>query len=523
VYVRAEREQRPEPEPTYERHAIEPASDDAPQLVRRAQPDAEPAASPTLVRASDRTGTPASDRLSELANPDAETLARAQRLTLGEAMQIKLARAVAGLGDVGDIVTVTHTAYIDALITYGHAAQYTAPVPYRVKLDPTIKQGIMNAMGSKLWRGAGWPGLRSTVVHPQVTAAVAAAAALAQATVNVGVAAAGALIPANLALFDFGPESGAVSVSSNVWTYHALPSRYGEKMIRFYTDSQYVSVALYYGIQGGARVWVDGQPVNAVNSFLMGGANVYLNLTFSSSLARLIEVKTDNMFAGVQVAPLAQVWAPAPLSAAGPRVLCVGDSFTQGYYATGGLGAYQVVMDQYLDAAWFGTDGQGGSGYVSKGSYTANYVDRAANHIAVAPDLVLVGGGGANDFYQSHTQTEVQAAVQAYFQQLRGALPDAKLVFVEGLLPPLFRNAGVGAQYDTLNAAIDGGLLAGLNVDRIRGCGTWLTGTGYQGHVIGDGNSDRYIFTDATHPNDAGHQYIGRRLAEQLIPILEAA
>jgi hypothetical protein len=43
--------------------------------------------------------------------------------------------------------------------------------------------------------------------------------------------------------------------------------------------------------------------------------------------------------------------------------------------------------------------------------------------------------------------------------------------------------------------------------------GPWLFGTGNTVSPIGDGNADLYIGSDGSHPNDAGHSYLGRMCA----------
>jgi phospholipase/lecithinase/hemolysin len=51
----------------------------------------------------------------------------------------------------------------------------------------------------------------------------------------------------------------------------------------------------------------------------------------------------------------------------------------------------------------------------------------------------------------------------------------------------------------------------------------WITGTGRVGATTGTGNADTYIGSDATHPTDAGHAYLARRVVAALEELRAAA
>jgi hypothetical protein len=44
----------------------------------------------------------------------------------------------------------------------------------------------------------------------------------------------------------------------------------------------------------------------------------------------------------------------------------------------------------------------------------------------------------------------------------------------------------------------------------------WITGTGNVPVPKGNGNADLYISADGTHPTQAGHDYVGQRLAADI-------
>jgi hypothetical protein len=45
---------------------------------------------------------------------------------------------------------------------------------------------------------------------------------------------------------------------------------------------------------------------------------------------------------------------------------------------------------------------------------------------------------------------------------------------------------------------------------------TWLTGSGYAGNPVGDGNQDQYVGKDGIHLDGEGQEYYQGRIADEL-------
>jgi lysophospholipase L1-like esterase len=186
----------------------------------------------------------------------------------------------------------------------------------------------------------------------------------------------------------------------------------------------------------------------------------------------------------------------------------LGDSITQGQGQGGGTaGAFPAFTGAQL--GWTVVNqGVGSTGYL-RDTLGDTFRARVSTVVAATPDVVIVEGGGGDTFFC--TLTQFQAEVPLFFAALRAALP-AIPVYV---LSPSARanDAGLVASF---GAALQAAAVAA-------GCvyidwNPWITGTGYVGHLIGDGNADVYVAADATHPSAAGHPYVGTRLAFAIRP-----
>jgi len=171
---------------------------------------------------------------------------------------------------------------------------------------------------------------------------------------------------------------------------------------------------------------------------------------------------------------------------------------------------YPNVMSTRM--GWTPTRDQiGGSGFLA-GSAGQTYRERLTDCIAAAPDVAVVQGS-PNDVYWTNAALAVEFAL--FFAELRAGLPDAKIY---AIAPWPKGAAGLGesktvmGQY--LQTAVQKFTIAGEYLDWT----AWLTGTGYEGALAGDGNSDAYIGTDGVHPNAAGAAYLGTRLAFVISP-----
>lgn len=111
-----------------------------------------------------------------------------------------------------------------------------------------------------------------------------------------------------------------------------------------------------------------------------------------------------------------------PASIRGPRVICVGDSFT-----SNGLHSWTHWFAEAMgwDDVW--TAGVGGTGFLATaGGASRRFRDRVASDLVpFAPDIVLVLGG-YNDMSMSGTALQAEAAI--YAAELRASLPNALVI-----------------------------------------------------------------------------------------------
>lgn len=283
----------------------------------------------------------------------------------------------------------------------------------------------------------------------------------------------------------------------------------------------------------GYFMFVNGAPVSlSMSSF--GSSGTFTTVVFSDARPRYIEILTTAGFQGAYCAKPYRIWAPPPLT--GPKVLLVGDSYSAGVTMDGTdstesarMNGFAPTLGLHLGIDRFTTDGIGGTGFIEdSGAGSNNYNDRLASHIALAPDVLIVGGGGANDFYNGGSSTPlrdvatVTAAAKAYLLGAREGLPDAKLVFIEGFSPPNGYST-FNDEYTAVRAALqddDDIEAAGVYFIDVSTSSAWLDGAGWKGAASGAGNSDLYVGGDGVHPTIPGHRYIRERLAPKLRLVL---
>lgn len=280
---------------------------------------------------------------------------------------------------------------------------------------------------------------------------------------------------------------------------------------------------------GSSRLFVDGWAVS-LSPLAMPQGNPFSLVDFTSAGGRKMRHfrfetgSASTTFTGLQVAPYDTV-AAAPV-ADSVRAIFAGDSITAGTGASYFSGAYVHTAAKFLgwDDPW--ASGAAGTGYLAPGTSVPLASRLSADVVANHPDVVVFPMG-VNDVPYS-TPTAIQAAAAAVFTTARAALPNAFFVVVG----PWGRTDQTSAAQQAVSTAIKSGLLqadaAGVAAGRscfVETIATnWLTGTGSDTAPAGNGNADYYISgaTGQPHPNQAGHDYYGRLLA-QAIRTCEAA
>lgn len=136
--------------------------------------------------------------------------------------------------------------------------------------------------------------------------------------------------------------------------------------------------------------------------------------------------------------------------------------------------------------------GQHGTGYINPGSDgRVRYLDRVPDVIAAHPDVVVLQGS-TNDIGKGGITSAATAVINA----VRTGLPDAKIVMVGPVHPPIYTLGEVTAVRDQLAAAAaDTGTPFIDPIDR-----GWLS-------------DDRMFSSDRLHPSQGGHVELRKLVA----------
>lgn len=316
-----------------------------------------------------------------------------------------------------------------------------------------------------------------------------------------------------------------------------------QRSIRFMADGDAVLFRIYATlITHGFRIYVDGVPTSTT-PYSPGVTGLsYVEITFPSAKPRLIEVRTNVSLLSMFTEKPYRLWKP--VAQTGPRVLVIGDSFTQGAGATTSVlnGIYNDIGPALgTEEVW--VDAIGGTGYGVTAAANGTdaplnrFIDRVGQMVIPAPasatppsatwdvadidpDLVIVHGGGLNDLSKSRTVTNVVDDATTTFETLRTKLPDAKLVFVEGFAAGAI--AGFNTAFTDIRTQLQTALAAtGVYYIDVATTAPWIAGTGTVAAPTGDGNADVYLSADGVHPSDAGHLYIRGRLVPRLRAVLD--
>jgi lysophospholipase L1-like esterase len=315
-------------------------------------------------------------------------------------------------------------------------------------------------------------------------------------------------------------QSGGFSLQS-------APQLNGVHQWAFMADNASIAIQFQGFANEGFMAYVDGRPLSLSPYKFVATKTQFVTIVFASNKPRLVEIVTQCGVAAIYTKKPGTLWKPEGLS--GPKVMVVGDSYTQPavFPDTGSTpvgpsvsGAMQQLANR-IGVEEVLTNGVGGTGYIRGDVASPNFVNRIPIVTAVAPDVLIVGGGGSNDLSVSQTQAAIIAQVVTYFQTVRAALPNCKLVFMEGFAPPVSFSS-FNAAYTNIRAGAQAALTdVGVYYVDIATTEPWIKGLGYVTNPNADTeNSSTYIGSDGIHPTIAGHTYIRNRLAPKLRRIL---
>lgn len=325
-----------------------------------------------------------------------------------------------------------------------------------------------------------------------------------------------------------GTVSNGININGNVQngtTTTTGISNFGTS-IKFSTDSP--KFELIFNSGSTWRLIVNGQYVTLNQTSVGSSGGLYYNIidwtNSGGRVAREYTVEFGNTAGAVSsfygVNTLATDTPPFSVTNNDAvRAIFLGDSITATQLGTINRASYGDVACKLLgwDDCWM--SGIGGEGYITVGNGGSPNIPQRISPpyndvVQQNPDVVVVAVG-VND--GSNSVALIQAAVQRTFIILRFGLPNTLFI----VLGPWFLSPSAVPQLLTAEAAIQAGLKAADPLYGTRSffipniTQSWMFGSGTAGSPTGDGNADFYMSSEP-HPNDAGHAYYGRRLANQI-------
>lgn len=275
------------------------------------------------------------------------------------------------------------------------------------------------------------------------------------------------------------------------------------------------------GTGGSFRITVDGARVtpDMQSGPPSNGSLYWERVSFASAAKRYISIEAQSafLFGGINYMPDEQL-SPSTIPL-GKRSIFAGDSYTEpgdGYVNT---------TSRFLN--WEGwSSGSGGTEYLNPGPTATpprvKLGDRIATDICPFNPAVVVVAMGINDSSYlasppfSYSNAQITSAIGAEaardFSAIRACLPDAQIIAVGPWSPSTPVDASVNAvDLGVQAAACELGIPFISPVQE-----SWITGNQ---SVPGSGNATAFIGPDGTHPTQAGHDYLGLRLATRILQL----
>lgn len=287
----------------------------------------------------------------------------------------------------------------------------------------------------------------------------------------------------------------------------------------FATDAPVIELLVLGGSSNSNeyRLWLNDKPVTAAVQTITADST-FRRLKIDNGSVPIGKITFETGFyislCGVALGVNYSVW---PARTEGPRLMIVGDSIALGTGATklGGGFAYQVGQRLGVADTW--VNAESGLGYRKTGQQSAkSALQKLSGDVATyLPDWVVVALG-INDYDLSAAQVEADAT--AYLAALLAALPNAGVTVIGPWTAP------ASLVPDPIHAAVASAVAAqsqALADKRLHyadtKAGQWQWGTGKVTATSGTGNSNLYVSADGIHPTQAGHDYLGLRVAHAVV------
>lgn len=187
------------------------------------------------------------------------------------------------------------------------------------------------------------------------------------------------------------------------------------------------------GITGRFTLRVDDQLVSAAPVVVaQDGAVKFIPVTFATRAWRRVTFESSGLvFGGVRIGPNDTV---LPVDVRGPRVIVIGDSFTEGTGSDGSTLSWSRKMGRLLGWRDLWASGSGGTGYVATGvAGRVKFRDRIQSDVIDHEPDVVVWAGGIND--PTGAPATVGSEAQLCYEAVAAALPNT----VQIVLSPFWR------------------------------------------------------------------------------------
>jgi lysophospholipase L1-like esterase len=192
-----------------------------------------------------------------------------------------------------------------------------------------------------------------------------------------------------------------------------------------------------------------------------------------------------------------------------PTAIFLGDSYTEGASGSRYGGYVEIAGREAGLDAW--PSGVGGTGIINDagGSYgRVKFRDRVYwDVIRLEPDVVVIAGGLNDRFLVANgtvTPSQYLEEYEALIADIKTGLPEAKIVVLGPFCP------GTPSSYTGMEQIRD------LNQAAARAAGVPFIDVFY----FTDANRSRYVSVDGFHLNDAGYEYLGKKLGADLARVL---
>ncbi|MFE6739805.1 GDSL-type esterase/lipase family protein [Streptomyces tubercidicus] len=320
------------------------------------------------------------------------------------------------------------------------------------------------------------------------------------------------------------PDTSYVLPLSKYPNTYATPQ--GVWSVEFGTDAQIMQLRFRYmsATATSFRMSIDGrkvtdlmQLVSAVSGVGTTGNGHLLTIDLGSAAPRRIRFDFTTMpFGGIYLPPSATMWKVA---LQGGRFMTFTDSLGDGSAINTGAGCGTWVdrVGRMSGATDIWRQGRGGTGYITPGIY-ATFGDRVQNDVIALNPARLIIWGGYND--NQGSQSAIAAAAASLYSAIKTGLPNCQ-TFVIGCWSPMATPATSMTNTDeTLRSAA--ATAAFPFVSPLTGSIYDSTGSllSTHGPWVTSGNATAYIGNDNTHPTDAGHVYLSRRIMTAIREVL---